>query len=211
MNKVLYIFANPKSEENSYSLSIGTSFLEEYKKAHPEDEVVKLDLYNMEIPLIDEDVFSAWGNLGSGLDFSELKENERNKVNQLNQLLEQFINADKYVFVSPLWNFTIPPKMKAYIDSICIAGKTFKYTENGPVGLLKNKSLLHIQSSGGFYSSGPAAEMEMGHRYIKTVAQFLGIENINSIFIEGTNISKEQAESSKNAALEKVKSVIKNF
>ncbi|PNB70901.1 FMN-dependent NADH-azoreductase, partial [Pseudomonas sp. FW305-BF6] len=81
-------------------------------------------------------------------------------------IVTQFVEADKYVFVTPMWNFSFPPVMKSYIDAVCVAGKTFKYTENGPQGLLGGKKALHIQASGGVYSEGPAAGMEMGHRYI---------------------------------------------
>lgn len=57
----------------------------------------------------------------------------------MNTNLETFMNADRYVFVTPMWNFSYPPVVKAYLDNVAIAGKTFKYTENGPVGLLEGK------------------------------------------------------------------------
>jgi FMN-dependent NADH-azoreductase len=103
--------------------------------------------------------------------FEELSEEEKAKVGRLSELCEQFISADKYIFVSPLWNFSFPSVLKAYIDSVSVAGKAFKYTEKGPVGLLTDKKALHIQARGGIYSEGPAAQMEMGHRYLDIVMQ----------------------------------------
>ncbi|MFP3821738.1 NAD(P)H-dependent oxidoreductase, partial [Bacillus sp. SIMBA_008] len=91
--------------------------------------------------------------------FDTLSAEEQAKVARLNELSDQFVSADKYVFVSPLWNFSFPPVLKAYIDSVAVAGKTFKYTEQGPVGLLTDKKALHIQARGGYYSEGPAAEL----------------------------------------------------
>ncbi|MGA8943711.1 MAG: NAD(P)H-dependent oxidoreductase, partial [Thermoactinomyces sp.] len=133
MAKILYITANPKPEPESFSLRLGRSFIEKVKELSPHDEIVEIDLYQTEIPFIDADVFSGWGKLAKG---KELSAKEREKVERINELTDQFVDADKYVFVTPMWNLSIPPRLKLYIDSICIAGKTFKYTEKGPVGLL---------------------------------------------------------------------------
>lgn len=129
----------------------------------------------------------------------------------MNALLEQFISADKYVFVTPLWNFTVPANMKIYLDALCIVGKTFAYTENGPVGLLKNKKAVHIQARGGIYSSGPAADFEMGDRYINTVLGFIGVTDKQSIIIEGVNATPDKAGEIKAAAIAKAEEVAKSF
>lgn len=211
MSKVLYITANPKSKEYSYSLSVGSAFIDAYKNANPNDEIIPVDLYKMEIPLIDEVVFSAWDKFGKGLSFENLTTEEQSKIAAMNDILEQFISADKYVFVTPFWNFTVPPKMKAYIDNICIAGKTFKYTDNGPVGLLTDKKAVHIQARGGVYSSGPAADLEMGDKYINTILSFIGINDKESIIVEGMNATPDKAEEIKASAVAKAKEVSKRF
>lgn len=211
MTKVLYITANPKTVEQSYSLSVGSEFLNAYKKNNPSDEIVHIDVYKADIPFIDEDVLSGWGKLQGGKAFTELTAAEQSKVGKINQLTEQFIAADKYVFVTPLWNFTVPPKMKAYIDTICIAGKSFKYTENGPVGLLNNKKALHIQASGGVYSEGAAKDFEMGNRYIKTVLGFLGVQAVKSLLIEGMAQAPVEAEKIKAIAVEQAKEIANKF
>jgi FMN-dependent NADH-azoreductase len=211
MSKILYVTANPKSKENSFSLSVGSEFLETYKNANPKDEIIILDLYKTEVPLIDEVVFSAWGKLGSGVSFDKLTSEEQSKVGAMNNLLEQFLGADKYVLVTPLWNFTVPPKMKAYLDNICIVNKTFKYTENGPVGLLTGKKAVHIQARGGVYSSGPAADYELGDRYINTVLSFIGITDKQSIIVEGMNAMPDKAEEIKKNAIIKAKELAQKF
>ncbi|GIM44887.1 FMN-dependent NADH-azoreductase 2 [Collibacillus ludicampi] len=211
MAKVLYITANPKPEEQSYSLTVGRAFLDAYRQENPNDEIIELDLYKIEIPFIDTDVFSGWGKLQQGKAFDELSANEKAKVSAINQLTDQFVAADKYVFVTPMWNFSVPPKMKAYIDTICIAGKTFKYTENGPVGLLTNKKAVHIQARGGVYSEGPAKEVEFGDRYIRAVLGFLGITDIQSVIAEGMAQMPQEAENIKNRAIERAKEVAKYF
>ncbi|MCB2305535.1 FMN-dependent NADH-azoreductase [Clostridium estertheticum] len=211
MSKILYITANPKTKENSFSLAVGNEFLEAYKKSNPSDEIITLDLYKTEVPFIDEVVFSAWGKLGAGVTFEKLDKGEQNKVVAMNNLLDQFIAADKYVFVTPLWNFTIPPMMKAYLDNICIVNKTFKYTQNGPVGLLTDKKAVHIQARGGVYSVGPAADFELGDRYINTILNFIGITDKQSIIVEGMNSAPDKADEIKKNAINEARKVAQKF
>lgn len=168
-------------------------------------------MYKENIPHIDADVFSGWGKLRSGQAFDQLTTDEKAKVSRLNELSDQFVAADKYVFVTPMWNFSFPPIMKAYLDSVAVAGKTFKYTENGPVGLLPGKKALHIQARGGFYSEGPAAEMEMGHRYINIIMNFFGITNLEGLFIEGHNAMPDKAQEIKENAIAKAKEMAHTF
>mgnify|MGYP005839913141 CR=1 FL=1 len=211
MSKVLYVTANPKTEDQSFSLSVGRAFLDAYRQENPQDEITEVDLYKMEIPFIDTDVFSGWGKLQQGTAFDDLSADEKAKVSAINTLTDQFVEADKYVFVTPLWNFSIPPKMKAYIDTISIAGKTFEYTEQGPVGLMTGKSAIHIQARGGVYSEGPAKEMEFGDRYLRAVMNFLGITPLESLIVEGMAQMPNEAESIKANAIERAKEVAKNF
>jgi FMN-dependent NADH-azoreductase len=211
MAQVLYITAHPHDDTQSYSMAVGKAFIESYKEANPNDEVVTIDLYKENIPHIDVDVFSGWGKLQSGKGFDELSEDEKAKVGRLSELVEQFIAADKYVFVSPLWNFSFPPVLKAYIDSVSVAGKTFKYTAEGPIGLLTDKKALHIQARGGIYSEGPAAAMEMGHRYLNTIMQFYGVPSFEGLFVEGLNAMPDKAQEIKENAITRAKDLAQTF
>jgi len=209
MATVLYITAHPLHPEESYSLAVSAEFIEAYRKANPADEVVHLDLYKENIPQIDADVLRGWGKLRSGSSFDQLSEAEESKVARLEEILHQFMAADKYVYVSPMWNFSVPPVLKAYTDATSIPGKTFKYTENGPVGLLPGKKALHIQASGSVYSEGPLATIEMGFSYLSKILRFYGIES-EAIFVEGTAVS-EQAPFVKEKAIALAKEVAKRF
>ncbi|MEH7436576.1 FMN-dependent NADH-azoreductase [Neobacillus drentensis] len=211
MAQVLYITAHPHDESQSYSMAVGKAFLDSYKEKNPNDEVIHVDLYSENIPHIDADVFSGWGKLRSGQAFDELSSEEKAKVSRLNELSDQFIAADKYVFVTPLWNFSFPPVMKAYLDSVAVAGKTFKYTEQGPVGLLPGKKALHIQARGGIYSEGPAAQMEMGHRYISVMMSFFGINELEGLFVEGHNAMPDKAQEIKENAIARAKDLGHTF
>jgi FMN-dependent NADH-azoreductase len=211
MTKVLYITAHPHDDTQSYSMAVGKAFIEEYKVINPDHEIVNVDLYQENIPHIDVDVFSGWGKLRSGKEFEELSSEEKGKVGRLTELCDQFVSADKYIFVTPLWNFSFPPVMKAYIDSVAVAGKAFKYTEQGPVGLLSDKKALHIQARGGIYSEGAAAGMEMGHRYLDIIMQFFGVPSFEGLFVEGHAAMPDKAEDIKNNAIARAKDSAHTF
>ncbi|MCE5090386.1 FMN-dependent NADH-azoreductase [Staphylococcus devriesei] len=208
MAKLLYITAHPLDELASNSMAAGKAFLESYKENHSSDEVKHIDLFKEDIPMIDKDVLTGWGKLRNG---DTLTNEEQQKVDRLSAILDEFLSADKYVFVSPMWNLSFPPVLKAYIDAISIAGKTFKYTAEGPQGLLTDKKVLHIQSRGGFYSEGPAAEMESGDRYLKTIMSFLGVPSYETVIIEGHNAEPERTEEIKAASLAEAREMSKNF
>ncbi|MDP4144286.1 MAG: FMN-dependent NADH-azoreductase [Bacillota bacterium] len=211
MSKVLYITANPKPEELSLSLTVGREFINEYKKKNPSDEIIEIHLYKINIPFIDEYVLNGWNKLESDDGFGELTNEEKDAISNFNHLTTQFINADKYVVATPMWNLSVPPMMKAYIDTVCIAGKTFKYTEHGPEGLLKDKKALHIQASGGVYSEGPGQNLDFSHKYIKSLFNFLGVTYIEAIFIERADQNPSERENIKNSAILQAKKVADKF
>jgi FMN-dependent NADH-azoreductase len=211
MTRVLYITAHPHDDTMSYSMAVGKAFIEEYRLINPDHEIVNVDLYKDDVPQIDVDVFKGWGKLQSGKGFEELSSEEKAKVGRLTELCDQFVSADKYVFVTPLWNFSFPPVMKAYIDSVAVAGKTFKYTAQGPVGLLTDKKAMHIQARGGIYSEGPAAGMEMGHRYLSIIMQFFGIPSFEGVFVEGHAAMPDKANEIKENAIARAKDAAHTF
>lgn len=177
--KVLLIDANPKTADYSHSKWAAKQYVNQLQaEGH---EVDTWSIYQMDIPVIDEDVMNAFGKM---MNQKPLTQAEERKISVRNKLLEDFMTYDHYVVVSPLWNFGIPPQLKALVDVVAIAGKTFRYTENGPLGLLEG-SFVHIQASGGAYSQMP--EIEFGNRYISHVFAFLGLTEKDSLLIEGTN------------------------
>lgn len=175
MSKVLFIKADPKPDDQSNTFQLANAFMEEYKKCNPDDEIITLDLYKEKIRLLDGQMIS---DLFSGVE-SEMRRHAK-----------LFASADKYVIADPMWNLSIPAILKAYIDYIVYVGITFKYTENGPVGLLEDKprKAAHIVSRGGDYSGGPISQYEMGDRYIRTILGFMGIHDIITVTFEMTNV-----------------------
>lgn len=93
-------------------------------------------------------------------------------------VLDEFLAADTVVIGAPMYNFSIPSNLKAWIDRIAVAGKTFRYTETGPEGLAAGKKVIVVSTRGGAYSEGPAAAMDHQESYLRTVFGFVGIDDV---------------------------------
>ncbi|GFO59684.1 FMN-dependent NADH-azoreductase 2 [Geomonas silvestris] len=206
MAKLLYVTCNLKPVEYSTSLLVGKEFLEEYLRENPNDEVHTLDLYRDNIQRIDADVLSGWGKLRNGASFESLSDDEHRKVNRIWKHADQFIAADKYVFVTPMYNLGFPAELKMYIDAVCVVGKTFTYTPTGAVGLLKDqdRKCLHIHSNGGFHFG---KEEDHSVPYLKAIMGFMGVEKFESIVVEGVDAMPDHAEAFRSAAVIKARAI----
>ena len=188
MSKLLVIKAHPLTAEESRSVAALEVFVDSYKKTNPNDVVEVLDLYNEFIPEVDAELLSAWGDLRTGAEFTTLNADQQTKVTRFNELTDQFLSTDKVVIANALWNLNVPTRLKAWVDTINVAGKTFKYTETGPVPLTENIKALHIQSNGGFYEG-----KDFSSQFIKTVLNFVGVKHVDQVFIEGVDHYPEKA------------------
>jgi FMN-dependent NADH-azoreductase len=118
-------------------------------------------------------------------------------------VLDQFLAADTVVIGAPMYNFTIPSQLKAWIDRILVPGKTFQYSAEGVTGLAGKKRIIVVASRGNFYGTGaPAAAYEHAESYLRAVFGFIGIANLDVIVVEGTNVSPEQRLKAIDGALE---------
>jgi len=110
-----------------------------------------------------------------------------------NQLLEEFLAADVVVIGAPMYNFAISSQLKAWLDRILVAGKTFRYTANGPEGLAGGKRVIVASSRGGIYSKGSAAAaMDFQEPYLRATFAFIGIDDVEFVRAEGIAIGDEQ-------------------
>ena len=116
-------------------------------------------------------------------------------------VLDEFLAADTVVIGAPMYNFTLPTQLKAWLDRILVAGKTFRYTENGPEGLAGGKRVIVALARGGIYDAGsPAAALEHLESYLRGVFSFIGIA-AEFVAADGLAIGPEQRESSVRQAL----------
>jgi FMN-dependent NADH-azoreductase len=120
-------------------------------------------------------------------------------------VLDEFLNADIVVIGAPMYNFGIPSQLKAWIDRILVAGRTFRYGASGPEGLAGNKRVIVAISRGGLYGAGmPAAPLEHVESYLRGVFGFIGVTNLEIVVAEGLQIGPEQREKAMRGALQAV-------
>ena len=208
MATVLFVKANNRPAEQAVSVKLYEAFLANYKEAHPNDTVVELDLYKEELPYVGVDMINGTFKAGKGFD---LTEEEAKAVAVADKYLNQFLEADKVVFGFPLWNLTIPAVLHTYIDYLNRAGKTFKYTPEGRVGLIGDKKIALLNARGGVYSEGPATEVEMAVKYVASMMGFFGATNMETVVIEGHNQFPDKAEEIITAGLEEAAKVASKF
>jgi len=165
------------SGENSASRAITRSILDQLTIERGGADVVYRDLAAEPIPHLTLDAFAD------------------------SAVIDEFLAADTIVIGAPMYNFSAPTQLKAWIDRIVVAGKTFQYTANGPEGLAKGKRVIIGLARGGFYNQGsPAAALEHLETYLRGVFNFIGIEP-EFVAADGLAISAEQRAESLKLAL----------
>ena len=206
MSNVLLVKGHPLTSETSFSVKGLEAFKAAYQAANPNDTITVLDVFADNVPEIDADIASAFNTLAAGGEFGALSPEQQAKVGRFGELTDQFLAADKVVIANPLWNLQIPTRLKAWIDTINVAGKTFKYTAEGPVGLATGKKVLHIHANGGVYGGNDFASV-----YLNGILNFIGIDDITSVYIEGHAYAPEQADQILADAVAKLETIAKTF
>lgn len=202
MANVLYIKANARPDGVSRTFRISEAFVESYRQTHPQDTVTTLDLYKEGIQFL-----PCEGDLWE----IHHPDPDTCSTHPILKYACRLLDADKIIFAAPMWNLGIPAILKAYIDYIVVAGITFKYTPQGPVGSCTGKKAVHITGRGGFYSAGPFAAYEMGDRYLRTVFGFLGITDFTTIAAEKLDVQGEDVEAILQAAIKTAQDTAKTF
>ncbi|MEC1757645.1 FMN-dependent NADH-azoreductase [Schinkia azotoformans] len=191
LSKVLFITANDRPAEQAISSKMYETFLNTYKEANPADKITELNLFNADLPDYGNTAIMGVYKRNQGL---ELTTEEAKAADLVEQYLNQFLSVDKIVLAFPLWNSMVPAPLVNYIFYLAQAGRTFKYTAEGPVGLVADKKVVLLNARGGDYSSEAMAPFEMAIKYVQTNLGFWGITDIETIVIEGHNQYPDRAQ-----------------
>lgn len=191
LSKVLFITANDRPAEQAISSKMYETFLNTYKEANPADKITELNLFNADLPDYGNTAIMGVYKRNQGL---ELTTEEAKAADLVEQYLNQFLSVDKIVLAFPLWNGMVPAPLVNYISYLAQAGRTFKYTAEGPVGLVTDKKVVLLNARGGDYSSEAMAPFEMAIKYVQTNLGFWGITDIETIVIEGHNQYPDRAQ-----------------
>jgi FMN-dependent NADH-azoreductase len=166
------------SGENSVSRTITKSVVDQFKAVMPGAQVIRRDLVVEPLPHLTFDAFAD------------------------SSIVDEFLAADIVVIGAPMYNFGISSQLKAWIDRIAVAGKTFRYTENGPEGLAGGRKVVVASSRGGLYGAGsPSADLDHQERYLQHVFELLGITDLTFVRAEGVGMGDEARQKAIEAAM----------
>jgi FMN-dependent NADH-azoreductase len=192
--KVLHVDASILGE-SSVSRQLSAAVVSRLRQAHPDTAVTYYDLGAEPIGhLTGAHLAAAQGRVAENAAVQQ-------DVARGQQALEDFLAADVVVVGAPMYNFSVSSQLKAWIDRLAIAGKTFRYTEKGPQGLAGGKKVIVASSRGGFYGpETPRASFDHQETYLRGIFGFFGITDINFVRAEGLAVSAEQRKESIAAA-----------
>lgn len=190
MAKVLFINSNDRPADQAVSVQMHQAFLQSYREANPQDEITELHLFDAELPYYGNTMITGLFKLRQNI---EPTEDERKMAEIANFYFDQFMAAEKIVFAFPLWNSTVPAPLVTYISYLAQAGKMFKYTPEGPIGMAADKKVMLLCARGGDYSSEQMAAMEMAMNFVKSAIHLWGIHTPETVVIEGHNQYPDRA------------------
>jgi FMN-dependent NADH-azoreductase len=179
MAKILNVISSPRGEASN-SIKLANAIVDRLRENDPAAAVVVKDLTSNPFPHLEEAHLAAFFTPAT-----EHTEENKAAIAHSNQAIQELMDADILVIGAPMYNFGISSVLKAWFDHIARAGVTFKYTENGPVGLLTGKKAYIAVATGGVYSEGDYKAADFVTPYIKTVLAFIGITDVQIVWAEG--------------------------
>jgi FMN-dependent NADH-azoreductase len=195
MSKVLVITASPRGER-SVSRTLTTQFAQLWAQNHPQETVLLRDVGHHPVPHVTE----PWV-VGAFAPPEAQTPESKAAIAVSDQLVEEFLSADRFIFGVPMYNFNIPSTFKAYIDQIVRAGKTFAVGPNGYEGLVTGKKALFITSSGGSFPPGsPMGAYNFQEPYLRAIFGFIGVTDVQFVVADSMNQGEDAAKLSREKA-----------
>lgn len=198
MSRVLIIESSAR-QQDSVSRQLTREFTQQWQAAHPTDTLGLRDLALNPVPHLDADLLGGWMKPEAQRSAAEVQALLRS-----NELTDELLAADVLVLAAPMYNFTIPSTLKAWLDHVLRAGITFKYTPTGPQGLLSGKRAIVLTARGGIHAGASSDHQEP---YLRQVMAFIGIHDVTFIHAEGLNMSGDFHEQGLNQAKAKLAAV----
>jgi FMN-dependent NADH-azoreductase len=198
MKRILFIHSSLFGDDSA-STRIARSLVERMLDDHPGSEVTRIDLAELALPHLDGEEFKSWTIPAGKRDTRQADLAARS-----DRLVEQLLAHDTLVLAVPMYNFGVPSTLKAWIDRVARAGKTFSYTSEGPVGLVKGMQAYLVFARGGIYRNTPQ-DTQTG--YLKSVLGLMGIGVAETIYAEGLNMGDDKREKSMAHAMDRVRTL----
>jgi len=187
MKNILHIISSPKGAR-SFSNKLANAVIDKIKEAHPGSVVHIRDVAAHPFPHLEEATLAAFYTPAE-----QHTSANKEAVKHSDEAIAEVMNADIIVIGAPLYNFGIPSSLKAWIDHIARAQVTFRYSEAGAEGLVKNKVVYIAMASGAVYSSGPMLPFDFVAPYLKSLLGFLGMTDLTVFRVEGSAYPGQEA------------------
>lgn len=199
MSSLLYLQASPRGAR-SYSIAAADAFVAAYRDQHPGDEIRVVNLFDLDLPAFDGAALNAKYAILGGQAHSI---DEAEAWQAVESVIRRFTSADKYVLAVPMWNFSVPYRLKQFIDVLVQPGYTFSYSpEEGYKGLVTGKPIFIAYARGGEYPAGnPAESMDLQSKYLELILGFIGFTDIRRVFVEPTLSDPAAAEATRTAGI----------
>lgn len=184
---ILHIDSSPLGG-NSVSRKLTAKIVAELTAKHPDSKVVTRDLAANPVPHLDA------GTIGAMFTPADQRNDASKNAIQLSEdAVEEVLAADVIVIGAPMWNFGVPSVLKAWIDHVARAGRTFRYNAQGQIESLvpPNKKVIIVSSRGGIYSDGPMKAMDHQESYLTAVLGFIGLHDVSFVRAEGVAMGDE--------------------
>jgi len=209
MSRILYLQASPRREKST-SIAIADAFVTACQKKNPDDELTIINLFDKDLIPFDGNALEGKYNILQGNDYTP---EQKAAWKQVEAEIAGFTAADKYVFAVPMWNFSIPYRLKHYIDIIVQPGYTFSFSpEAGFSGLVTGKPAFVAYSRGNAYPAGSEmASMDMQSPYVEKILKFIGFTDIRSVFLEPTLAEPDRVADNQAEAVEKARKMAEDF
>lgn len=191
MTTLLHIECSPR-KQRSASLEVARQFIDRYQQHHPQTRLETLDLWGMQLPEFDEEMLNA---KYAGLNGTPLSPRQQTAWDQLKHLAAHLHRADILVLSVPLWNFSIPYKLKHFIDLVSQKDILFSFDpQRGLQGLLKNKTAVGAYACGMDFSAQsatPAERFDFQKPYVAAWLEFIGISDVHELSVEKTILGED--------------------
>lgn len=186
--------------DNSVSRLLMSHFHDYWMQEYPKSEIIYRDLNAHPINHLSNEILSA-----KQQPVEELSETLKSELALSETLINEFLTADEVVIGAPMYNFSIATQLKAWIDRIVVAGRTFKYTEQGVTGLATGKKVSIISTRGNHYTNNASMQaIDHQESYLKAIFNFIGIPEVTIIRAEGLHLGESIREKAINLAKQKI-------
>jgi len=180
MKKILNIISSPRGPQ-SYSIQLAQALIDKLNATYPGSTVKTVNLAEKNFPHLEEAHLASFFT-----PVDQHTEKDKAAIRHSNEAVAEIMDADILVIGAPMYNFSIPSALKAWVDHIVRKGVTFDYSEKGAEGLVKGKKVYLVASSGGVFSEGPMKSFDFVEPYLKWMFGFIGLTDITTFRVEGT-------------------------